>query len=186
MSTTARCFLTAKDFTVLEVLLDRRVNRDEFFLRLLRRKLSAAMVVFQEDLSSQVATINSRVAFSIDGQLSDNRILVHAGEDAYPDLSLSITTLRGLALLGLTAGETILVERSADRIETIRLDAVSYQPEAADRKKRLLQRSLSGTGTARDTGAPVVSLASRRKAASKHQIEASTDPDDDDPGPRAA
>lgn len=185
MPKTARCFLTAKDLTILEVLLDRRINKDEYFLRLLRQKVSAITVVFQEDIGPQVATINSRVDFTVDGQLSDNRILVYGGKDAYPGLCLPITTLRGLALLGLTAGETIVVERSNDRTETISLDAVVYQPEA-DRRNRLHQQSFSEAGTTTDVGLPVVSLASRRKAVPPHRIAEPIDPDDDDPGPRAA
>ncbi|MEH2509344.1 regulator of nucleoside diphosphate kinase [Nitrobacteraceae bacterium AZCC 1564] len=186
MSKTARCILTAKDFTILEVLLDRRVNKDEFFVRLLRQKLSKATVVFQEDLGPQVATINSRVDFTVEGQFSDNRILVHGGDDAYPGLCLSIMTLRGLALLGLTAGEAIVVERSDDQTEKISLDAVSYQPNAADRRNRLHRQSLLEAGSPVDVGSPVVSLASRRKAAPTHRIDEPIDPDDDDPGPRAA
>lgn len=187
MSRTARCVLTAKDFTILEVLLDRRINEDESFLRLLGQKLSAATVVFHEDISRQVATINSRVDFTVDGQFPDNRILVHGGEDAYPGLCLSITTLRGLALLGLTAGETIAVGRSDDRTENISLDAVSYQPEAADRRKRIDRQLLPEIESTADARSPVVSLASRRKAAPRHAIEEPIDPtNDDDPGPRAA
>lgn len=186
MSKTARCILTAKDFTILEVLLHRRVNKDEFFLRLLRRKLSEATVVFEEDLCPQVATINSRVDYTVDGQFSDNRILVHGDEDAYPGLCLPITTIRGLALLGLTAGEAIVVQPSDDRIEKISVDAVSYQPKAADRRKRLHRQSLLNTGSTSDAGSPIVSLASRRKIAPTHRIDEPIDPDDDDPGPRAA
>jgi regulator of nucleoside diphosphate kinase len=186
MSKSARCILTAKDFTILEVLLDRRINKDEFFLRLLRRKLAEATVVFQEDLGPQVATINSRVDFTVDGQFSDNRILVHGDEDAYPGLCLSISTFRGLAVLGLTAGEAIVIERSDARTEKISLDAVSYQPNAADRRNRLHRQSLSETRSTADAGSPVIFLASRRKNAPTHWIDEPIDPDDDDPGPRAA
>jgi regulator of nucleoside diphosphate kinase len=181
MSKTARCSLTPKDFSILEVLLDRRVNQDAFFLRLLRHKLSAATVIFGEDLGPHVATLNSRVAFTVEGELPDNRILVRGGgDDARPGSCLPITTLRGLALLGLTAGEAIVVELSDDRIEKISLDSVAYQPEAADRRDRLHRQEASETGSA------VVSLASRRKIAPAHRIEEPIDPNDDDPGPNAA
>lgn len=186
MSKTARCLLTAKDFTILEALLDRHANQDEFFLRLLRHKLSAATVVLQEDLGPHVATINSRVDFTVDGHLSDKRILVRGGEGAYSGFFLPVTTLRGLALLGLTAGEAIVVEPSGDRTESISLDAVSYQPEAADRRNRLYRQSSSATGSTADGGSAVVSLASRRKAAPTHRIAERMGSDDDDPGPGAA
>lgn len=186
MSKTVRCFLTAKNFTTLEGLLERRVNHDESFLRLLRHKLSVATIVLPEDIGPQVATINSRVDFTVDGELSDNRILMQGGKDAYPGLCLPIATLRGLALLGMTAGEAIAVERSDDRTEKIRLDAVSYQPEAADLRNRLRRQLSSETGSTADAGSAVVSLASRRKTAPTHRIEEAIGADDDDPGPSAA
>jgi regulator of nucleoside diphosphate kinase len=188
MPTTARCVLTSKGHTILEALLDRRVNPDECFLQLLRQKLASAATVFQDDLCEQVATINSRVDFSVDGKPSDSRILVHAGDDAYRGLSLPITTLLGLALMGLTAGETIAVACADDRMKIIRLETVSYQPEAADResrRQRYNQLSLR-TRIAPDGGAPVVSFISRRQAAARPLIKDPVEPDDDDPGPRAA
>jgi regulator of nucleoside diphosphate kinase len=186
MFKTARCFLTPKDFTFLEVLLDRSVNHDEFFLRLLRHKLSAATIAFREDLGPDVATVNSRVDFTVEGQLPENRILVRGGEDAPPGLCLPITTLRGLALLGLTAGEAIVVEQSDDRTEKISLDAVPYQPEAADRRDRRNRQAAPETGSAPDAGSAVISLASRRKIAPTHRTEEPIDPDDDGSGPSAA
>ena len=99
--------------------------------------------------------------------------LVYAGSE--PKIRV-----RGLALLGLTAGEAIVVELSDDRIEKISLDSVAYQPEAADRRDRLHRQAASETGSA------VVSLASRRKIAPAHRIEEPIDPNDDDPGPNAA
>jgi regulator of nucleoside diphosphate kinase len=188
MPTTPRCILTSKGHTILEVLFERRVNPDECFLQLLRQKLATATTVFQDDLGEQVATINSRVDFSVDGKPLDNRILVHAGDDAYRGLSLPITTLRGLALMGLTAGDTITVACADGQMQTIHLEAVSYQPEAADReslRQRYHQLSLS-TRQVPHGGATIISLTSRRRAVAKPFIDDPVEPDDDDPGPRAA
>lgn len=181
-----RFFLTAKDFTILETLLNRSANRDDFFLRLLREKLSTVMVAFHEDLDPQVATINSRIDFTADGQRSNNQVLTYGGEDAYPDRCLPITSLRGLALLGLMQGETIVVECSGDRVETITLDAVLYQPEAEDRKNRLRRETLPKVESATSVEAPVISFALHRRNILERPIEGPVNPDDDDPGPRAA
>lgn len=180
-----RCILTTKDFTLLEVMLERRMNRDDAFLRLLRRKLSAATVVFQDDLDCRVATINSRVDFAVDGTPAGHRILVHGGEQAYPGLSLPVTTLRGLALLGLTAGETIAVERSDSRTEAISLESVSYQPEAG-RKDRLLRRRQAEPDGRSNQAYRVLAFPLRGKPAPVPLQHGPVDPDDDDPGPRAA
>lgn len=179
MSKTPRCCLTTKDFSILEVLLERRINKDEAFLRLLRQKLSTATVVFWDDLDRQVATINSRIDFTIDGQHADDRLLVHGGEQAYPRLALPITTLRGLALLGLTIGETIVAERSDGGTETLRLDRISHQPEA-DRKDRLRRQTTSDARP--EQRSSVVALVRRKPL----PATPSAGPDDDDPGPRAA
>lgn len=186
MPKTGHYFLTAKDFTILETLLDRSANRDDFFLRLLREKLSTVMVAFHEDLDPQVATINSRIDFTANGQRSKNQILTYGGEDAYPDRCLSITSLRGLALLGLMRGETIVVESSGDKVETITLDAVLYQPEAEDRKNRLRRETLPKAETTTGVEVPVISFALHRKNIPERLIKEPINPDDDDPGPRAA
>jgi len=181
-----RYFLTAKDFTILETLLDRRANPDDFFLRLLREKLSKATIAFHEDLDPRVATINSRIDFTADGQRSKNQVLTYGGEDAYPGRCLPITSLRGLALLGLTEGETIVVEASNDRADTITLEAVLYQPEAEDRKNRLRRQTLPKMESATSVGSSIISFALHHKIIPEESIEKPSDPDDDDPGPRAA
>jgi len=182
MSTTSRCHLTAKDFSILEVILQSGVNNDEAYLRLLRRKLSTATVLFQDDIDPQVATIDSLVDFTIDGRLSENRILVNESKEASTGMTLPITTLRGLALLGLTAGDAIVVERADGGHEEIRLNMVTFQPEA-DRRERSLQQA--DAETASDRQPTVISFAARKKTSARMPIEGPFDPDDD-PGPRAA
>jgi regulator of nucleoside diphosphate kinase len=177
------CHLTTRDFHLLRTLSERSVYRDEAFLRLLRQKLSTATVVFPEDIDPQVATINSRVDFSVDGQPSESRALVHDGDHAVA--GLTIATLRGLALLGMREGETVVVERSDGKREELRLDRVAYQPEAARR---------AGSGgldaAERDAGAEpqasVILFPGHRKPASRHIPSALIGAEDDDPGPGAA
>ena len=44
------CILTTKDYTILEVLLDRHRDGDLPMRRLLRRKIDTAIVVFRDDV----------------------------------------------------------------------------------------------------------------------------------------
>ena len=68
------CILTTKDLTILEVMLARCLGREDPMAPLLRRKIDSATVVFSDDVPPDVATLNSRVNFSVDGR-SDSRIL---------------------------------------------------------------------------------------------------------------
>jgi regulator of nucleoside diphosphate kinase len=134
MSEPHHCQLTTKDYCTLEALLEPAwVSHHETYRRLLRRKLSTARIVFPDAISPEIATINSRVEFTVDDGVADNRILIHGRDNVFPGLTLPITTLRGLALLGLAAGETITIENPDGRREALRLEWVSHQPEASRR-----------------------------------------------------
>ena len=130
--------LTTKDFTILEVMLERCMGREDPLAPLLRRKINAAQVVFGDDVPADVATMSSRIVFSIDGRDPDTRILSHDRMTSPVGLYLPINTLRGLALLGLSEGQRYSFERQDGEVETILLDRVLYQPETARREKELL------------------------------------------------
>ena len=183
----AHCFLSTKDFTALETLLEHEAHREDAFLRLLRNKLSTATVMLQEDMGPDIATLDSRIDYVIDGRQSDSRILVLGRENALSRFSLPITTLRGLALLGLLAGDTVTVARPEGGVEELYLERVAFQPEA-DRKERLLDRPAARAG--QDGGSPsggsVIAFPAWRKPAPAAAGGDGTPPDDDDPGPRAA
>jgi len=182
----AHCFLSTKDFTALETLLDQEAYREDAFLRLLRNKLSTATVMLQEDMGPDIATLDSRIDYVIDGRQSDSRILVLGGETAQSCLALPITTLRGLALLGLLAGDTVIVARPEGGVEELYLERVAFQPEA-DRKERLLDRMAAHAGQDRASpgGGSVIAFPAWRKPVSPVTGDG-LPPDDDDPGPRAA
>ncbi|MER2535977.1 MAG: nucleoside-diphosphate kinase [Rhizobiaceae bacterium] len=175
------CILTTKDFTILEVMLDRSSDPAEAMTLLLRRKLDAATVVFREDVPPQVATLSSRVSFAVDGGEADSRILSHDRMTSPVGLYLPITTLRGLALLGLAEGQAIRVANRDGVAERIRLDQVLYQPESARRAQEAVE--LRATPQARRTMLRVIpgTLAQQPALARAHAID-----DGDDPGPSAA
>lgn len=173
MSHDPPCQLTALDMSVLEGMMDRleaQARTDTAIARLLRRKLAAVRVRLCDDIDPRVATINSRVEFRVDRGNVETRVLTHGGENALPGSALPISSLHGLALLGLTEGDTITLELADGRTEVLGVVHVAHQPEAARLKRKPVRFGvISGT---RDQ---------HRRAGS-----IPTEPDDDDPGPRAA
>lgn len=165
------CQLTALDMSVLEGMMNRieaQAQADTAVARLLRRKLAAARVRFHDDIDPRVATINSRIEFRVGRGNVETRVLTHGGENALPDSALPISTLHGLALLGLAEGDTIAVESADGRTEVLGVVRVAHQPEAARLKRKPVRFGVI-TGT-RD----------QRGGADEKG------PDDEDPGPRAA
>ena len=177
------CILTTKDFTILEVMFDRSPDPAGAMTALLRRKLDTARVVFRDDVASDVATLSSRISFSVDGRGPDSRVLSHDRMNSPTGLFLPITTLRGLALLGLAEEQAITIADN-DGVETcIRLERVLYQPEAARREKAAIAQA--ATPEMRRSSLRVISgtLATNQR---KAYAGLAVGDDGDDPGPTAA
>jgi regulator of nucleoside diphosphate kinase len=132
------CILTTKDFTILEVMRDRCLGRDDPLAPILKRKLDTATVMFREDVPAHVATLNSRVTFSVNGRDPDTRVLSHARMETPVGMFLPITNPRGLALLGLSEGESFFLNEGEGEEVRVLLETVHYQPEAARREKEAL------------------------------------------------
>ncbi len=135
------CILTTKDFRILEVMFDRCLGRDDPMALLLKRKLDAARVVFLDDVPTNVATLSSRVVFSVDGRDPDTRVISHDRMTSPIGLFLPVTTFRGLALVGLFEGQHFSLPGQNGVEETVLLEKVLYQPEAARREKEALDRT---------------------------------------------
>jgi regulator of nucleoside diphosphate kinase len=125
------CILTTKDFTILEIMRD-GCFEDDPLTPLLERKIESALVVFREDIPVNVATLSSRVKFSIDGRDPDTRILSCEPMASKVEMFLAVTTLRGLSLLGLAERQTFLLVDHEGREERITLQEVhiSLKPRA--------------------------------------------------------
>ena len=125
--------LTEKDFAILEAMLARRQALGDPLAPLIEHKLGEAVVVRGEAIDADIATLNSRVAFRVDALPVEERILVrHEGRGAV-GRGLPIDTRRGLAILGMAVGRTTLVRRRDGGQETLSLEKILYQPEAARR-----------------------------------------------------
>ena len=135
------CILTTKDFTILEVMRDRCLGRDDPLAPLIKRKIDSALVMFRDDIPDNVATLSSRVSFRIDGRDPDTRVISHDRMRAPVGLFLPITTPRGLALLGLAEGQEFRLVNYEGVEERIVLEKIHYQPEAARREKEVMSRA---------------------------------------------
>jgi regulator of nucleoside diphosphate kinase len=174
------CTLTTKDLTILEVLHDRCLGRDDLLAPILKRKIEAASVVFRDDVPADVATLSSRVTFSVDGRDPDTRVLSHDRMTSPVGLFLPITTVRGLALIGLAEGQEFAVTNAEGAEERIMLQRVEYQPEAARRGRDLL----AGPVPARHVRPPLRLV--RGGLHYQSPVLTAEGPGTDDPGPSAA
>ena len=172
------CILTTKDLTILEVMLDRALGRDGTLVPVLRRKINSALIMFRDDVPENVATLSSRVTFSVDGKATDTRIISH--EKSPTGMYMPITSLRGLALLGLAEGQAFRFENRDGMEERVLLEKVLYQPEAA-RKARDAVADLAPPKSARS----MLRLVSGGGAARPEPAVMAAD-GFDDPGPSAA
>lgn len=173
--------LTTKDFAVLEVMLTRRRAFADPIVPMLEGKLAESSVVSIGAVEPDVATLNSRVVFSVDGGPAEMRTLLQAEASAPVGSGLPIGTWRGLCLLGMTSGQSALVERPDGKAERIVLEDVAYQPEAARRAVRerhaAARRPAHGLRLVHSAAADHWPLGGRGKI---RQTEG------DDPGPSAA
>ena len=147
------CILTTKDLTILEVMLDGCPGSDDPMAPILKRKINAAQIVYCDDVPADVATLDSRLVFSVDGRDPDDRIISHDRTTSPIGLFLPLTTFRGLALLGLSEGQEFSLPGQDGALEKVRLEKVVYQPEAARREKDLVIRTAAAAPSK-----PVLSL----------------------------
>jgi regulator of nucleoside diphosphate kinase len=181
---TQSCRLTERDFSVLEAILRRRQALGDPVAPLIDRKLATAHVVPANMIEAGVATLNSRVVFRVDAGAAETRLLVEREAQGAIGLGLLITTRRGLALLGMAEGQTAVIERRAGDSETVRLEQVLYQPEAA-------RKRLAAAPTPPSRGGPRLTLVHsapthRHPLGEFGKIRQRWDDNGDDPGPSAA
>ncbi|WP_322414421.1 nucleoside-diphosphate kinase [Mesorhizobium huakuii] len=181
MPTIDSCQLTSKDYTILEVMQERRPGGDTFSA-ILQRKISGAVVMFREEV-----TLSTRVAYRVNDGPAETRIVAHDEMRGLVGMLLPITNPRGLALLGLAEGQSMSIPTTDGGLETLTVHEVVYQPEAARRERlKLAGNAVSGSWR---QGGPVLRVVHRSdelrdKAVNK--VMAAFDTGFDDPGPSAA
>lgn len=128
------CQLTTRDFTLLEIMQDRWPSNDELMRAILQHKLTKAIVMFRRDIPSTVVTLDSHVSHRIDGGPAETRVVADDAMRGLVGLTvMSITNPRGLAMLGLAEGQSVTLQRPREAAETITVEKVVYQPEAAEK-----------------------------------------------------
>lgn len=170
--------LTGKDAAILEVMLERLSALGDPLVPALERKLASARIVPRDTVPANLVTLNSRVAFQVDG-VSDTRILVQADVRGFVGMTIPLGTPRGLTLLGLVPHQPAVAPLANGRAETLVVDEVLFQPEAAQRQaapRGVQQQS-------RHTFPVLVHSAPLRKHLALSTI---SDDNGDDPGPAAA
>ncbi|GGE52507.1 hypothetical protein GCM10007276_31920 [Agaricicola taiwanensis] len=178
----SRCQLTTKDYSLIEVKLERLPASDPL-VPLLRRKLASATVVFREDIPAGVVTLNSRVTYRLADGTEETRTIVLA-DHAPSGEALPVATPRGLALLGAQEGDILTVEHFDGTREPILVKVVAFQPETALRDKACLPGEADRPVRADyPSGGAVIAF---RPPQPQQQITGTDFPDPDDPGPAAA
>ncbi|HET7411395.1 MAG TPA: nucleoside-diphosphate kinase [Pararhizobium sp.] len=173
--------LTNKDFTFLEAMLTRCSALGDPMLPLLRCKLENARVVPSDDVPPDVATMSSRVSFSINGRAADTRIISHDRMTSPIGLFLPVTTARGMALLGLAEGQAFRLSHHNGTSEQIVLERVLYQPEAAGRRTDAVIRLVE-----EKSSRPVLRLVDGGNDGKSKPVGRPGPGGFDDPGPSAA
>ncbi|HMA16013.1 MAG: nucleoside-diphosphate kinase [Bacteroidota bacterium] len=130
MSQSHACRLTPKDQHLLHALLAQGGKDDSFTLQL-REKLAAATIVPEHAMPPDVVTLYSRVRYRIGDQPPATRILIHDPAHAIVGATLPVSNPCGLALLGVAAGATTTLAGPDGAVESISVEEILYQPEAA-------------------------------------------------------
>lgn len=168
MATEPRFHLTTRDHAILQASLDAWRGPHGPYAQLLGQKLRESAIAFSNDIAAGVVTLGSDVAYTVDGKAAGPHVLT---EDADPaEGAVSVSTLRGLMLLGMSEGSTAVVDLEDGAREELRVVKVLSQPEAEARRR-----------AASAAGATVVSFRPKARPAFSGD-----GPQDDDPGPRAA
>ena len=105
---------------------------DDIVSCLLLRKLRLAAIVPAAEISAATVMMNSLVEFTHDGGARQRRRLVHPSPDQPAD-SLTVGSLLGAGLIGLSTGQAILWPNAKSGFGRLRVDRVDSRPMAPAR-----------------------------------------------------
>ena len=126
--------VTVKDMERLRVVVDRHADGAESSAsEMLEAELDRAHVLTQDELPPDVVSMRSSVVYEdVDTGERREAILVYPEEADLQHSLISVLAPIGMALLGLSVGQSISWPVPGGRTRTIRVLSVDYQPEAAD------------------------------------------------------
>lgn len=107
---------------------------------LLKSKLENAQLLPEHDFPVNIVTLDSRVTYSVNSVFTDTRIISAQKSSNIVGLSLSVSTLRGLALIGLKEGQSFSLHEFIQSDDLLNVEKVQFQPEA---HRQFLKDSIS-------------------------------------------
>lgn len=128
-TTTPRILITDQDFHRLSALVS---NTEDARSEMLDEELSRANIIAQAEIPATVVTMNSKVKFldKSNGQTSE-MTLVYPQDANLDEGRISIFAPVGIALLGLSVGQSIDWKMPNGAIKKLEVQEVLFQPEAA-------------------------------------------------------
>lgn len=100
------------------------------YYELLHDKLRRAVIIPLEQVEPDLATFGSFVRYRVDGGRPLEHKLVLSPRQNKEQHSLSVKSLRGLALLGMREGQIFTSRSTAEHQEVIEIEMILFQPEA--------------------------------------------------------
>lgn len=129
MNTENRIFITDQDYHRLTALVSQVEGQ---WAEALEEELSRANVISQKEIPRDVVTMNSRVKFLDESTGSESEMtLVYPQDAKLEEGRISILAPVGIALLGLSAGQSIDWKMPNGAIKKLKVQQVVYQPEAS-------------------------------------------------------
>jgi regulator of nucleoside diphosphate kinase len=123
--------VSTQDYYRLQALMCSTIGLRTPIVQLVRHKLRSAVVMLPSDISPDVVTAGRRVQFTIDSHRSDVRALTWETPAPGVRSKLSLFAPRGLALLGLTAGQSVSYTTATRGTEVIEIHVVSADDTTA-------------------------------------------------------
>lgn len=129
---TSGCRMTEDDHAVLQRLASGGRAFSEGYRDMLGEKLRNCIVYPSRGLPGDVVRLNTCFTYAVDGSPKEATILVPYPPSDLSPFTLSLHTIRGLALMGLAAGGAITTPAAGDRSETVEVVRVLRQPAALE------------------------------------------------------
>lgn len=116
--------ITTRDHDRLQAMMCTMIGARTPLAGLLRHKLGSAVVMLPTDISPDLVTSGRRVRFTIDGYRTDERTVIWKPEVRNDGSNLSLHVLEGLAVLGLSVGQSLSYTTDTRRTEFVEIDYV--------------------------------------------------------------
>ena len=129
MSAENRIFITDQDYHRLSALVS---QVDSEWAELLEEEIGRANVIAQKDISREVVTMNSKIKFIDEVSNAESEMTLVYPQDANLEGGkISILAPVGIALLGLSVGQSINWKMPNGSMKKLKVKEVIYQPEAS-------------------------------------------------------